>query len=377
MSETGRSIRTRVRDLGQGQPVRWLLGIVALILVGWAFHALAAVIVPLVFAIMLALILAPLDSAISARLPSKVSWLSRLAIMMLLVLVLASFVMGLVYCADQLLAQLPSVDRMRSILETRLEGLTDSDSMSHGTRAIVVDVLQRSTDALSGWLVGAGGTLLQQIAGATGTLLAATILVVFLVLLIIDEASLWTSKTDSLWSDVAPQMQEALQATASKLRSWLVVRTGIGVLSAAAYLGWLILFDVGLLAVWAVLTFLLVFIPNIGSVISGVLPTIYAFFTKDFVTALWIAAGLFAIEQIIGNWIDPRIQGRQIAVSPVVIFVSLLLWGWIWGIAGAFLATPVTVAIMVICAHIPAARPLALLLSDQSNLSALDKKIAS
>jgi AI-2 transport protein TqsA len=130
--------------------------------------------------------------------------------------------------------------------------------------------------------------------------------------------------------------------------------------------GWLYLFDVRLLPVWAILTLLLSFIPNLGSVLSGVLPTLYALVTKDFQTALLIGAGLFAIEQVVGNFIDPRLQGRQIAISPLVVLAAILIWGWIWGVAGALLAVPMTIAIMVACAQVPALRPLALILSDQT-----------
>ena len=170
--------------------------------------------------------------------------------------------------------------------------------------------------------------------------------------------------------------QSAVATTADKLRRWMIVRTGVGLFSAGLYAGWLWLFGVDLLPVWALLTFLLTFLPNIGAVISGVLPTIYVLLTRDIATAAAIGAGLFVIEQAIGSWLDPRIQGRQIAISPVVIFAALLIWSWIWGIAGALLSTPMTIAAMVLAAHVGPLRKIALLLSDQPDLGALDRSLS-
>jgi AI-2 transport protein TqsA len=360
-----------------GPVIRWLLGTIAIILVGWALHTMAPVVVPLVFALICILVVAPIDQAIAGRLPASLKWLGRVTVMLVLLIVLMLFTIGLVYCANQLLASLPPAEAMADLVSTKLTGEPGS-----GAPVFLPDwgleAVKRSGDAISSWIATTAGTVLGGIAGATGTLIASALLVVFLVVLALAETPVWRGKATRLWgSEASPDIRAALQAAATKLRQWLLVRTGIGVISAAVAVGWLWLFGVDLLLVWAVLTFLLVFIPNIGAVISGTLPTLYALATQDFSTALWVGAGLFAIEQIIGNWIDPRLQGRQISVSPVVIFVSLLLWGWIWGLAGAFLATPVTVVAMVVCVYVPSLRPFALLLSNQSDLADLDARVKS
>jgi AI-2 transport protein TqsA len=73
--------------------------------------------------------------------------------------------------------------------------------------------------------------------------------------------------------------------------------------------------------------------------------------------------------------VDPRLQGRQIAISPLVVLVSILAWGWIWGAPGALLAVPMMVGLMVVFAHIPALAPLALLLSNQTDRQGLDRAL--
>jgi len=175
------------------------------------------------------------------------------------------------------------------------------------------------------------------------------------------------------WSGEGSDRMRAITGSVTfKLRRFLIVRTGVGLLQGALYAAWLALFGVDLLIVWAVLTFVLTYIPTLGSFISGILPVVYVLLTKDLGTALFAAAGIFAIEQTVGNFIDPRLMGRQIVLSPLVILASLLFWGWLWGVAGAFLATPLTLSLLVAFHEVAPLRPLALLLSNQRDHASLD-----
>jgi AI-2 transport protein TqsA len=233
------------------------------------------------------------------------------------------------------------------------------------------DLVNQAGSTAATWAVEASTSLARRIAGAVGTFVGATIIVVFLVLLALSEGPTWRRKLGGLWPAGDNSWQHALDTMSRKLRSFLLVRAAMGLLSALLYVGWLSLFGLDLLLVWGVITFLLGFVPNLGSVISGVLPALYALVTRDLQTAALVSVGLLAIEQIIGNFLDPRLQGRQIAVSPVVVLVAILLWGWIWGVAGALLAVPVTVSLLVTFAHVPALRPVALLLSNQTTTDEL------
>jgi AI-2 transport protein TqsA len=208
--------------------------------------------------------------------------------------------------------------------------------------------------ALGGWAFDQLTSLAKATAAAIGSATAALVLVVFFVLLLLSERANWSRKMRAVFSSSNNETWETiLGETASRLRRFLLTRAAIGLLSSALYVVWLAFFGLDLLFVWAILTFILTFIPNIGSVISGVLPTIFAFAMLPFGTAFAVGAGLFVIEQVIGNWIDPRVQGRQIVLSPTVILTSLLLWSWLWGVAGAFLATPIMVALMILFANQP------------------------
>src|SRR5690606_27153103 len=102
-----------------------------------------------------------------------------------------------------------------------------------------------------------------------------------------------------------------------------------------------------LLLVWAVLALLLNFIPTFGSLIAGALPVLFVLGQQDLSTALFVGAGLLIIEQIMGNYVDPKVTGHQLALSPLVVLVSLVLWTWLWGITGALIATPMTMLLAI------------------------------
>ena len=378
-------------------------GVILVILLGWVLRATAIVTVPIVFAVFLAVVLAPVDRIIAARLPDAAAWLGRAAVVAVLLVALTVFFGGLVYAAQQVIDEVPRIsDRLRSVLPDAVAAVEEmspggtpgkpatdgpgaaapaADPAENGAGVLGSDTLgealNRAVSVAGSWLVEGAAGLARQVAGAVGAFVAATVIVVFMVLLALGESDRWQRKIETLWPSASPDWQDAVAAISRKLRGFLLVRAAMGALTATLYAAWLWVFDIGLLSVWAVLTFLLSFVPNLGSLVSGVLPTLYALVTRDVQTALIAGLGLFAIEQVIGNFLDPRLQGRQIAISPLVVLVSVLVWGWIWGAAGALLAVPIMLGLIVTFAHVAALRPVALLLSNQTDHAGLDRSLRS
>ena len=371
----------------------WLIGAAAVVLVGWALRAAAVVLVPIAFALFLALMLAPMVAWVRARVPERLGWLGHVAAAAVLIGVAVVFVGGLWLSAQRVLAAFPGMGRRVSEL---VPGVGAEEAGGAGAGAGDTDA---PGDAAPG---GGGGTLseaLSDVAGigedlagratefisgaatsvldaAASTLLGAT-LVFFLTLLMLVDAPGWRHRLGRV---LDPENRHDLFETAAvvgrQVRLYLLIRAGMGVLTAALYVGWLWIMGVDLLLIWALLTFLLSFVPNLGSVASGLLPTVYAFVTKDLGTALLVGAGLLAIEQVIGNFVDPRVMGRQVSVSPLMILVALLIWGWLWGAPGLLLAVPMTIAILIACTHVEALRPVALLLSDRDSMKEVDELAA-
>ena len=117
---------------------------------------------------------------------------------------------------------------------------------------------------------------------------------------------------------------------------------------------------------WGLLAFVLNFIPTVGSIVASIPPVLMALaqFAPDVWPAVGVALALFAIQQTLGNFIAPKVYGDRLNLSPVVILLFLVFWGWLWGITGALLAVPLAAAIQIALSQIPALAPLAVLMGS-------------
>ena len=152
------------------------------------------------------------------------------------------------------------------------------------------------------------------------------------------------------------------------VEQYLWVQTVTGLMIAAS--SWVAMFLTGLdnAAFWAFLIFIVSYIPVIGGLLAIVFPPLFALLQFDSVVpAIILFAVLNGIGVVVGNFIYPRMQGRSLNMDPVVVLLALAFWGAIWGLAGAFLSTPLTVMAMVILAQFDGTRWIAVLLSADGN----------
>jgi len=376
-----------------------LLSVIAIILVGWALQAMTSVVVPFIFSLLVALVVSPVDSAVKARLPRRFSWLGHIAAMGVILVILFVFLGGIWISAQRISAAFPQVSEEIRSLAPMIGGAAGSEEpaeaaegqadapdtgalgLSGGSTDIyasVADQIRGASGQLGSTIAEYASSYASSILSSAGSALAAMVLIFFFTLLMLIEAPRWRAKVCAV---IDPQQRssvfESLDVIARQLRRYLLIRVVLGILTGGLYAIWLSIFGVDLLIVWAILAFLLNFIPTVGSLIAGVLPVIHVYVQQDFRTAAIIGIGILVIEQIMGNYVDPRVQGKQLSVSPLVILLVLLVWGWVWGVAGALLAVPVTIGIIVTCAHLPRLRPIALFLSDETSMDDLDRFVSA
>ena len=128
---------------------------------------------------------------------------------------------------------------------------------------------------------------------------------------------------------------------------------------------WIVLkiFGVDFAFLFGLLAFALNYIPNIGSLIATALRVGFAFFQfGNFWTPFWILIITTVLDNILGNIVEPRVMGKGLGLSPLLVFFSLLFWGWLWGIPGMILSVPLTAVVRIVCQNIPALRPVAVLM---------------
>jgi predicted PurR-regulated permease PerM len=117
--------------------------------------------------------------------------------------------------------------------------------------------------------------------------------------------------------------------------------------------------------IWGILTFLFNFIPTIGSISISVLSYLFVLiqFFPSWTPIVLAAGAMTGTQLVIGNILDPKLQGDRLNLSPVLILVSLLFWNWLWGVLGMFLAVPLTAAIKIAFENIPGLEWIAVLMS--------------
>ena len=119
--------------------------------------------------------------------------------------------------------------------------------------------------------------------------------------------------------------------------------------------------------IWGFLAFVLNFIPNFGSIISGIVTIIFSIlqFWPSPGPVIWVSFVMLSVNMILGNFVEPKVQGRSLGLSPFVIIVSLSIWGWIWGFMGMILAVPVTVILKIVCENIEFLKPISILMGSK------------
>jgi predicted PurR-regulated permease PerM len=161
------------------------------------------------------------------------------------------------------------------------------------------------------------------------------------------------------------QVFDTVREIASRVRRHMVALTITSALSGLITGLFTLAVGLELAPLWGLLTFLLNYIAILGPLIAILPPTLYAILQFDgLAQPVIVAAGIGIIQVVMGNIVDPKIEGRVLSLSPMIVLLALVFWGWIWGVTGAFLAIPITAAIIIACESIPKAQWIATLATD-------------
>jgi AI-2 transport protein TqsA len=157
------------------------------------------------------------------------------------------------------------------------------------------------------------------------------------------------------------------------IHTYLGVKTAVSL--ASAVLAYILMRIIGLdfAEFWALLLFILHFIPTIGIVVATILPTLLAAVQFDNLgPCLVIGVGITAIAQLMGNIVEPNVMGETLNLSPLTVIIALIVWGSLWGIVGAFLCVPLTVIVVIILSNFRSTRWVSILLSKTGEFHPLD-----
>ena len=193
----------------------------------------------------------------------------------------------------------------------------------------------------------------------------ATLILIFAVFLLIESRAI-EPKIRALFPDEHRRMrvESLMRRIDEDIQTYFGVKTLVSLVTALLSYGVMRIIGLDFAEFWALLVFILNYIPTIGSIFATILPALLALVQFDsFVPFFVVVVGITLIQQALGSFIEPNIMGMRLNLSPLIVIISLILWGMIWGVVGMFLCVPITVIIVIILANFPATRWVAVLLS--------------
>lgn len=215
------------------------------------------------------------------------------------------------------------------------------------------------------------GPAILNLASAFQSMLGSIFLVPIYVLFLMLEQGTFKNKIRAILPDQNQQgsIMSILSHAQEDIQTYLWIKTVTSSLTGTISYFVLLAVGVDFAGFWAFTIFLLNFIPTVGSIIATLFPALLALIQFDTIAQfLIVLIAVGAIQVMVGNFLEPKLMGNSLNVSPFVVMMSLTLWGSIWGIAGMFLSVPITVIMLIVFAHFEKTRYLAILLSGDGSL---------
>lgn len=231
-----------------------------------------------------------------------------------------------------------------------------------------VDVVESVTKAFEGFEYG---TILTNIANSISSIFGDTIIILVYAAFMFSEESSFKLKLEKMFRDSAEyaRINGILNKIGSSFSDYIRLKTYVSFMTGGVGYVFLLIMGVDSPFFWALLMFLLNYIPTIGSLIATLFPAIFSLMQfGDYTPFLIILVGLGIIEWLIGNVIEPKLMGNSLNLSPLVTILALIVWGQIWGITGMLLSTPITVVMVIVFSQFENTRSVAILLSQNGDI---------
>lgn len=329
----------------------------ALVIVIAALKIARPVLVPLTVSAFLAVLTAPLVLYLKKhRVPP---WFG-VPLVVLLTLVGFAGVAGLVLGSlNTFIQEVPSYqERILSMLSS-VTTVVDGWGF-HFTIESVAQMIQPAA------VMRIAGNALSEIAD----LLSNSFLVLLTTIFVLFEALVLPDKIRDALGDPEADLSQGIRMVA-RIKAYVVIKTSTS-LATGGLIGMILQFmGIDFALLWGLLAFLLNFVPNVGSIIAAIPAVLIALIQLGPAAAIGTAAVFIVVNTIIGSLIEPRIMGQRLNLSPLVVFVCLLFWGWLWGPIGMLLSVPLTMAIRIMLEGNPNTRPFAVLMAGAEGPSSV------
>jgi predicted PurR-regulated permease PerM len=332
---------------------RAMLALCAMVLVAGALYFARTVFAPVAFSMLIIALVWPIQQALETRMPRPLASALVLTITLLVILALAAIVAWGFSMIGQWLVQ--NAGRFQN-LHLQATGWLEQHGISiSGLLADRFDV---------GWLL----RLVQDIAGRIRSWAGSFLLVLILTMIGLLEVDEFKHRLEALEDHRKAQtLLPIAQHVGVKLRKYILVRSLASLLTGVLIFVFTLFAGLELATAWGIMAFTLNYIPFIGPFVATILPSVFAIVQfESWQMASLIFIGSTVIQFLIGNYLEPRLFGSILDISPYLVVFAVFFWAMLWGVPGAFIGVPVTIALLTCCEAHPSSRWIAMLLSGRS-----------
>jgi len=350
------------KNFHSGRAIFSLILIICCILIGAVLKLAASVVLPFTIAILLALVMYPLVKLLDKTKCPR--FFSILLTVIIMAVFLYTFGMILFSSGKAVVAQYPKYEnRIRDVYIwiTDFFDIPYNESQSIweniwgqlGIRSFILN----STRSFSGISI---------------QFIRSAVLVILFMVFTLLEAGYFKEKLEVAFEKHSEQINRMGHDLMNQITRYLTAKFLISLVNGIVFAVSFSLVGLEFAIVWGVFQFIMNFIPTLGSIVTGFFVSLFALiqFWPEPGPVIAVVVIVLVVNLVLSNYFDPKIIGDHVGISPLMILVSLAIWGYLWGFAGMILAVPMTVIIKIVCENIPILEPVSILLGSRRSVLA-------
>lgn len=330
-----------------------LLAIIVIILLGVIIKIGQVILVPLLVAVLLSFILSPAISFLEKLHVPRI-----LSIVIAALLILAFFYLISLFLYTSVNSFINQYPKYQARFEEHLQDFAKDIYLKlHLSGNFFADI---------DW----GSILRTSFLSITGNFVSILkdlgITIIFLVFLLLEKTFFKKKLNIAFDEKTSEKLSNVVLHINAQIGRYIAVKVFVSLLTGILVWISLLLIGMDFAIIWGVLAVLLNFIPSIGSFFLVIITILMGFiqFYPSWGRIVVVIIAMNAVQMVVGNFLDPKLSGEHLNLSPFIILVSLVFWGWLWGIIGLFLAVPLTVIIKIICENIPYLKPVSIFMES-------------
>lgn len=327
----------------QNRLVVFLVGIASIFVILFGIRGTASIVNPILLAAVITITVLPIPSRLTKR--GIPGWLSLVLTILMVVLILGLVIATVFFSIAKLTTDAPAY--LASASQQAADSISTVTGEDAATASANISIQM--------------GPIIQGLLASTVNLLAqfGLALVIFFFMI---SAAISLPTPSRLGLDPNTPIIGRVTAITEDVRKYMTILTGVNFLVGLGDTIFLLIMGVDYAVLWGLLAWFMGYIPSIGFLIALIPPVVLAYAQYGLQTALIVLIGYILINGGVQNFIQPKIMGQGLRISPVVVFVGLFVWGYLLGGIGAILAVPMTMLVLIIMENFEATRPLAILM---------------